>query len=209
MPKKMKRTAENFKQRVRSLELVCRATPQVDGIDDEKKMIPFTLISDNNTGLRYDWWEDEFFTEELDVNGANFEDLETLFRDHLLNTYTASARFENKRIEDGKFKADAYFSSDEDSQVLYTKYKERILSSISVGYWIREFVETVKEDEPNHILVTKFDIYEASAVWRGFEKGAKAGRSKERLPAVENKEVDPDWESEYRERKLKLNGRKV
>ena len=44
----------------------------VGEIDKEKRIVPFVLISKDNAGERYDWWEDATYIEELDVKVANF-----------------------------------------------------------------------------------------------------------------------------------------
>ena len=51
-------------------------------INMESRSVPFILISENNAGERYDWWNDEVYIEELDVNGANYKSLRTFFTDH-------------------------------------------------------------------------------------------------------------------------------
>lgn len=189
------------------MELSHRAKPQIGLIDEEKKMIPFILISKNNATERYDWWEDEVYVEELDVNGADYSELRTFFKDHSPSVDTAIGRVENVRVDGGELKADVYFGSDDVSYGVFRKYKEGILSDVSIGYRINDFRKTVKKDEPSHILVTDFRIVELSAVWRGADSGAVMGRqkSKSREPKKEAVAIPLD----IREKKLKIDRRNV
>jgi len=147
-------------------------------IDVENRSIPFILVSDDNAGERYDWWNDEVYIEELDPNGARLDELKTFFKDHRQAVDTAIGRIENARVESGEIKADVIFGTDDDADKVFTKYKDRILTDVSVGYYVNDIIVTSKKDEPDHILVTDYTIVELSAVWKGFDKGATMGRSR-------------------------------
>jgi len=207
VPRKMDK--KRLYEKVRSLELTQRAKPELKLIDEEKSMIPFILVSKDNACERYDWWEDEIYIEELDVKGAKYDELRTFFKDHKPSVDNALGRVDNIRVDGGELKADVYFGSDDDAQKIFKKYHDGILGDVSIGYRIDDFVETVKKDEPNHILVTSYRIYELSAVWKGADAGATVGRSKPKKEAKQTEVVTTDWESEYRERKIKLNRRKI
>ncbi len=137
-----------------------------------KQDATFILISKDNATQRYDWWEDEIYIEELDVKGASHDELHTFFKDHQPSVDNAIGRIANKKVLNDELLADVIFSSDEASQTIKQKYDENILSDVSIGYYINDFVETKKKDEPNHILVTDFTIVELSAVWKGADAGA-------------------------------------
>lgn len=156
-------------------------------INEETRTVPFVLISNDNAGERYDWWNDEVYIEELDVNGARFERLSTLFTDHMPTVDNAIARLENKRIEDGQFKADAIFGGDERSVTIFEKYRDGILSDVSIGYVVHDVVITERKGEPDHVLVTDYEVVELSAVWRGFDSGATVGRSFEKTETSDEK----------------------
>ena len=145
-------------------------------IDKEARSVPFILISEDNVGERFDWWEGEVYIEELDVTGANFEGLRTFFTDHKPSVDNAIGRVENKRIDGSALKADVVFGSDHRSEEVFQKYLDGILTDVSIGYKINDVVVTSKKDEPDHVLVTDFDIVELSAVWKGFDSGANIGR---------------------------------
>ncbi|WP_345969634.1 peptidase [Sulfurimonas sp. HSL1-6] len=157
----------------------CQAFRAVDTglIDQDKKMVPFVAISANNAGERMDWWTDEIYIEELDVKGAKFDRLRTMFKDHAKSVDNAVARLENARVDAGAFKVDAYFGTDTNSYDVFRKYADAILTDVSVGYIVNDVQITETKGEPMHVLVTDFEVVELSAVWRGFDGGATVGRS--------------------------------
>ncbi len=157
----------------------CQRAKSADAtlIDSEQRMIPFVLVSEQNAGERYDWWNDEVYIEELDVNGARIEELQTFFKDHKTSVDTAIGRVENARIEEGRIKADVFFGTDDDASRVFKKYEDRILTDVSVGYYVNDIVVTERKGEPTHVLVTDYTIVELSAVWKGFDKGATLGRA--------------------------------
>lgn len=182
-----------------------RATIDTNLIDVENRTVPFIMVSENNAGLRYDWWEDEIYEERLDVNGATFEGLNTFFKDHEMRVDNAIGKIVNKRVEDGQLKADVVFGTDTQSDVIFNKYREGILTDVSIGYSIQEVITTERENQPTEVLVTKFDIHELSAVWKGFDSSAKVGRQsigKEETPNEEDLELE--LKNKNRVRKLEL-----
>lgn len=184
------------KKRVAPLGVVHnRAFADVALIDEGRRLIPFIIVSSDNAGLRYDWWEDEIYEERLDVNGATFDRLKTFFKDHELSVDTAIGKIENVRVEEGQIKCDVIFGTDEDSDTVYRKFKEGILSDVSIGYTIQEEITTERENQVTEVLITKFDIHELSAVWKGFDKNATIGRSADSInleKEVENNEENED-----------------
>ena len=166
-----------------------RAYMERELINEETRTIPFIMVSDKNSGLRFDWWEDEEFEEVLDVKGAKMDGLNTFFKDHNHSVDSAIGRVTNKRLEDGKLKADVIFSTDEEADKIYRKYVEGILTDVSIGYSINEYKEEKRAGMPNLVTVTDYEIVELSAVWRGFDKGAKVGRSAVDKPTATNQQV--------------------
>jgi hypothetical protein len=134
------------------------------------------MVSNDNAGMRYDWWEDEIYEEKLDPKGGKFDRLNTFFKDHEKRTDNAIGRVVNKRLDNGQIKADVIFGSDEDATKIFNKYVEGILTDVSIGYSINEVQTTKRKDEPTEVLVVDFDIRELSAVWAGFDSKAKIGR---------------------------------
>lgn len=158
----------------RSFEKRIRADTSL--INIEERRIPFVLVSKDNSGERFDWWEGRVYIEELDPKGAVLTELRTFFKDHRTSVDSAIGRVENLRLEGGEVKCDVVFGSDEDSLKVFQKYVEGILTDVSIGYTIEQTIETEKKGEPTHVLVTRFTILELSAVWKGFDSGAKVGR---------------------------------
>jgi len=142
--------------------------------DDETNTLSFVFVSDDNSGKRFDWGSGEYYDETLDVSGANVERLNTFFKDHYRSVDSAVGKVSNTRVENGQLIGDVTFGSDEDSQRVFSKYSEGILTDVSIGYEIRDYkVEQGAENERDNVTVTDFDIFEVSAVGIGFDSGAK------------------------------------
>ncbi|EAL9025015.1 peptidase, partial [Campylobacter jejuni] len=79
----------------------------------------------------------------------------------------------------------------------FKKYQDGILSDVSIGYRVLKQVVD-KKSSPKRVLVTEFEIFELSAVWKGADKNAKKrfeeDEEKKKIKAL----------SEARERELKL-----
>lgn len=184
-----------------------RAYADISLIEDEKRLIPFVIVSSDNAGLRYDWHEDEIYEERLDVNGATFDRLKTFFKDHELRVDNAIGRIENTRVDNGQIKCDVIFGTDEDSDKIYRKFKEGILSDVSIGYTIQKEEVTHRSGQPTEVLVRKFDIHELSAVWKGFDRNATIGREAEEVnldKEVEDAEIEAELLSKKRHLRLDL-----
>lgn len=173
-------------------------------IDEKTKTIPFILVSDQNAGERYDWWNDEVYIEELDVTGAHLEELMTFFKDHNKSVDTAIGRIENARVEDGQIKADVIFGTDNNSYLVFQKYRDRILTDVSIGYQVNDITVTEKKGEPTHVLVTDFTIVELSAVWKGFDTGATVGREAQEVQIQPEVETPSLRNTDILRRKLNL-----
>jgi hypothetical protein len=173
-------------------------------IDIDNRTIPFILVSEDNAGERYDWWEGETYIEELDPSGARFDELHTFFKDHTYSVDTAVGSVNNVRLEEGKIKADVKFGTDEDSERVFVKYKDRVLTDVSVGYYVNDVVITEKKGEPDHVLVTDYSIVELSAVWRGFDRGATIGRASAHRSDDEKEAAEKLHDTDILRRKMNL-----
>ena len=168
-------------------ENIRKAMPLKDLIDEKKRKISFILISNQNAGERYCCGEVEYI-EKLDVSGAKFDNLKTFFKDHNRSVDSAIGRIENIRVENGELKADVVFASTADADEIFRKYKEGILSDVSVGYRVNAVTIEERVNEPDVVTVTDFEIVEVSAVGVGFDKGATVGRNKDNKEETLNKE---------------------
>lgn len=117
----------------------------VGEIDKENRTVPFILVSSENAGERYDWWEDEIYIEELSIEGANFSNLRTFFKDHTLRIDNAIGRVDNCRIEEGQIRAEVAFSPDLEAEKIFERYAHGTLSDVSVGYLVRDVIITEKK----------------------------------------------------------------
>ncbi|WP_170019199.1 HK97 family phage prohead protease [Campylobacter sp. RM16190] len=165
--------------------------------NEETKSLTFVMISRENTCKRFDWNNGRYYNETLDINGARFDELKTMFKDHEPSVDNAIARVENIREEDGELLCDAVFASDDDSQKIYKKYIDGVLSDVSIGYSIKEQKREKGEDSIDEVLVTDFSILELSAVWKGADKGAKK-REEEQMAQMKQSAY-------YETQKRKLN----
>ena len=200
---KQKLTRDALLANLRDKTVHNRAKAQTDLIDVEKRSVPFIIVSNDNAGLRYDWWNDEIFEERLDPKGATFDNLNTFFKDHEMRVDNAIGRIENTRLDKGQIKTNVIFGTDEDSERIFNKYREGILTDVSIGYSIQEVTTTERENEPTEVLVNRFDIHELSAVWKGFDSKAQVGREQE----ITKKEETPNVEllaKEKREREITI-----
>ncbi len=168
MPKLQKRNALSGVVHSRSEGI----TPISNEGDDRR--LTFVIISDNNEGMRYDWFSGESYIERLDIKGANTERLNTFFKDHERNVDSAIGKIENIRTDGTQLKADVIFGSDADS--ILNKYREGILTDVSIGYAIEDYEVEEREGEADMVTVTKFSIKELSAVGIGFDQDAKHER---------------------------------
>lgn len=161
-----------------------------DNKTDEKRL-KFCIISRNNSCERFDW-EIGRYIETLDVNGAIYDDLKTMFKDHIISVDNAIARVENIRLEDGELLCECVF--DESSTTIYERFKNGILNDVSIGYRVIES-KISKKDNKNYVLVTKFEILELSAVWKGADKGANL-RNKNDIEKIQRAKEYMDLQKE-------------
>lgn len=190
-------------KRLAGLEVQRKLTVDKKLINEETRTVPFIIISRNNEGERYDWWKDEIYIERLDVNGATYERLNTFFKDHIRSVDTAIGRVENIRVEDGELKADVVFGTDEESEKIFRKYVEGILTDCSIGYKINSVTVEERKGEPTIVTVTSFDIRELSAVGIGFDSGATVGREKE---IIGDKLMNDELRAELLELRKSIDG---
>lgn len=150
--------------------------------DTDSNTLSFVFVSNDNAGVRYDWGSGEYYNEILDVTGAKVHRLNTFFKDHLRSVDSAVGKISNVRVEDMQLIGDVTFGSDEDSQRIFRKYSEGILTDVSIGYEIRKYnVKPSANNERDNVTVTEFDIFEVSAVGIGFDSGAKKRSDDENL----------------------------
>ena len=186
MPKFNKREALQNQTQTRATSV---SVSRLDG-EANTNTLSFVFVSDVNAGKRFDWGSGEYYTEVLEISGANTERLNTFFKDHYRSVDSAVGKVSNVRIEDSQLLGDVTFGTDEDSQRVFSKYSEGILTDVSIGYEIRGYeVEQGADNELDTVRVTDFEIFEVSAVGIGFDSGAKKREKEENLGSTHmNKE---------------------
>ena len=165
----MVKKREVLKSEKRSLTVGARAQP----VNDREGVLSFTFISRENDGVRHDWWSGESYVERLDPSGAKTDRLRTFFKDHQLRVDNAIGKIENVRVEDDELVGDVVFGKDEDSQRIYEKYRDGLLSDVSVQYQINAYDVVERDADLDLVTVTDYDVFEVSAVAVGFDIGAK------------------------------------
>ena len=141
-------------------------------IDEGTRSIKFVLISKDNAGKRFDW-ERGVYIEELDVNGANYERLRTFFKDHDRSVDSAIGGWNDVGVESGELVGRVVFGTDEESEKVFRKYVDKVLTDCSVTYIRNKVLIEEREGEPDLVTVIDYEILECSAVGVGFDKGAK------------------------------------
>lgn len=136
------------------------------GVADE--LMRFCIVSSDNDYKRFDWESGRYYTERLDINGADTSELKTMFKDHEPSVDNAIGAIVRTESINGELFAFVKFGSDEKSQEIAKKYQDGILSDVSIGYTI-----TKLEKQDDIWTARAFSIHELSAVWKGADKGAK------------------------------------
>ncbi len=180
MPKLMKRDALSGVLHARA-----ESVPPTETDNDRK--LTFTIVSPKNDGMRYDWFSGESYIERLDVSGAKTERLNTFFKDHNRGVDDAIGKVESIRMDGDSLKADVVFGSDADS--ILTKYREGVLTDVSIGYAIEKYEVEEREGEADIVTVTEFEIFELSAVGIGFDRGAKHERAMSDIAPEQLREI--------------------
>ena len=155
--------------------------------EENDRKLTFTIISPDNDGMRYDWYSGESYVERLDPLGAKTDRLNTFFKDHNRGVDDAIGKVESVRMDGDSLKADVVFGSDADS--ILTKYREGVLTDVSIGYAINTYEVEEREGEADVVTVTEFDIYELSAVGIGFDRGAKHERAMDNIDEKQLREI--------------------
>lgn len=139
---------------------------------------------------RYDWWEDEEFIEELDIDGADLSRLNTgapFLRDHRATTDNVIGVIDKAWIEEGEGRATVRFSQRDDAAQYAKDVQAGVLRNVSVGYQIREFerIEPTGDNKLPIYRATDWLPMEVSLVAIGADAGAQVRSSEsESLPVT-------------------------
>jgi hypothetical protein len=132
-------------------------------------------------GLRFDWYDGEYYIEELSMEPSAVR-LDRLnagaclldsHQDYSLRSVIGSVVPGTARIENGEGVARVSLSRAPDVADIVQKIIEGHIRSVSVGYMVHEYVRTEKEGEKPHLLATDWEPVELSMVAVPFDAGAR------------------------------------
>ena len=142
--------------------------------NDENRTIE-VVFSTGQSGKRYDWWEDEYYMEDLEISheaiiserlDKGLSVLDSHNRDSVLGVYgvTEAWRIENKQLI-----GTVRFAKDPESDLIYQKVKDKVLRHVSLGYDVLEYTRTEKVGEMMQLTATSWSPTELSFVPVSFE----------------------------------------
>ena len=157
---------------------------------DAEALTVEVVFSVGSRVLHYDWWEGEYFYEELDMsegavdltrlnNGANL--LDTHRRGSLNNVIGV---VERAWLEKGQGLAKVRFSRREDVQPIVLDVADGIVRNVSVGYSVLEMRENGFDPDTGYkrMLVTRWQPFEISFVPVPADGDAQARSEDEKAP---------------------------
>jgi hypothetical protein len=205
------------KQKKLIIRMLSMETKQIPVQQTRAAFVPATLDKDNRTieitwsvgaqVRRYDWWDGEYFIEELSMQSSAVR-LDRLnsgapfCRDHESESVLdALGVVEKAWITNGVGGALVRFSKRADVEPIYQDVIDGILQNISVGYYPLKMEEQrEKRDGMSVFLVTDWEPFELSLVTIPADTAAKV-RSGEKTNSViietlRGKEMDKDPETQ-------------
>lgn len=169
----------------RVFENSVRMDTEVDSaINEADNTIWFIAVSDDNAGMR-ETWSGVRYIEQIDVDSINTDRFKVFAKDHNPSTDNVIGRVVQVVKENGKLKAQIKFSFTDSAREVFQKYKEGILTDVSIGYRYDLEKATIIDDEVPVVILREVEIFELSSVWMGFDGGAKIGR---KITTKENNE---------------------
>lgn len=174
------------KGRTNLRSLVGTYRPETVNLEERTVEMVFTT---GEAGVRYDWWNDVSFLEELDVSE---QALRTERLDKglpVMNNHRTYDGIEGQygvtegwRIESGKLVGTVRFARDEKSDVAFQKVADGIIRSTSLGYKVHEYthIPSSEENKLDTLRATDWEPTELSLVPIPFEKGIENGVRAER-----------------------------
>lgn len=153
-------------------------------INEADNTIWFIAVSDDNAGMR-ETWSGVRYIEQIDVDSINTDRFKVFAKDHNPSTDNVIGRVVQVVKENGKLKAQIKFSFTDSAREVFQKYKEGILTDVSIGYRYDLEKATIIDDEVPVVILREVEIFELSSVWMGFDGGAKIGR---KITTKENNE---------------------
>ena len=154
-----------------------------NAINEEERSIWFIAVSESNAGVR-ETYSGMRYMEEIVVDTVKTDNLRIFITDHNPSSQNAVGKVVETAREDGKLKVKVKFATTPDADSIYRKFIEGVLTDVSIGYrYSVEDADIIDIDGADMPLVrlNNVEIFELSSVWRGFDSGAKVGRSSEEV----------------------------
>lgn len=151
--------ARNAAPAERGLPMLTRAAPLAPGTIDEKARTVELVWSTGASVRRVDFWDDEYYDEELSLDPAHVDLSRLSAGAPLLNAHNAFdlagqiGVVERAWIVDGAGRAVVRFSEREEVEPIWRDVTAGIIRNVSVGYQVRKF-EIIQEEG-------KLDLYRA------------------------------------------------
>lgn len=177
-----------IRKSVQTPSRVMTGTYRPETLDVDARTVEMVFTT-GESGVRYDWWEDVSYLEELEISESALrsERLDKglpLFDNH--RTYQGvkgqHGVTENWRIESGQIIGTVRFAKDPESDSVFQKVADGITRSCSLGYKVHQFqhIKAGEENKLDTLRAIDWEPVELSLAPVPFEKGLDNGVRSER-----------------------------
>lgn len=171
----------DFDRKVTTAPMMIRAAEVRPGSYlEEDNSIELTW-STGAVGLRFDWWDGEYYLEELSMEPTAVR-LDRLnagacllntHQDYDLGSVLGSVVPGTAKVENGEGVARVRLATTPDVADTNQKIIDGHIRFVSVGYMVHEYLRTEKEGEKPHLLAVDWEPVELSMVAVPFDAGAR------------------------------------
>ncbi|WP_104753706.1 phage major capsid protein [Helicobacter salomonis] len=169
-------------------------------VDEQGKTLSFLAISKNPKIKQFEWdWKEgklKYYYLEVLTDNLNFQATQ-FYRDHNLRFESAIGVIKEHKLDESGHKVVVQFFEDvSDSLEAFNRYKNGLSQSVSVGIINPKIVNTKQTYRGLPLKrMTKGDVIELSAVWRGADEKAMLAQ----FAAQQHKGVPPMTENTQEE----------
>lgn len=180
--------ANSVRKSVQTEQRFMTGSYRPETLDLEARTVEMVFTT-GEAGVRYDWWEDVSYLEELEIseNALRTERLDKglpLFDNHRTweGVKGQHGVTEAWRIENGELIGTVRFAKDDESDVVFQKVADGITRSCSLGYRVYKFqhIKAGEENKLDTLRAVDWEATELSLAPIPFEKGASNGVRSER-----------------------------
>lgn len=160
----------NSREQKVSLPLVTREAPFIPSTLDSEKRTVELVFTTGARALRFDWWDGEYFWEELSMDPAHVRMGRLQNGAPLLNSHQ---RFnlddqigvvEKASLKGNEGFATVRFAKDEKSDEIFQKVADKIVRNVSIGYNIYRMIEQEQVDPATGYKVFRAVDWEPSEI---------------------------------------------